>query len=60
MLRFILRQRKKNEYTGLETETFTTLDVELWALEKLLSRYGNGTESYDVTDLVGVSVIKQD
>lgn len=58
MLRFILKNTVKNDLIDLKETTYTTIDLNVIELEKLLTDGGSGEHGYDRTELVGVEVIK--
>lgn len=57
MIRVILNRSILDEYTGLRTENYETLDIVCHELEKLLDRGELGTNYYDKTDAVGMFVL---
>ena len=60
MLRFIVRRRVRSEYSGASFETLATYDVSAPDLERALARGGHGESGYDITELIGVSVLGGD
>lgn len=59
MLRFIIRRRIKDQWSGLSDDGFETLDIDVPELERILSGGGCGEHSYDVRSLAGVEILPQ-
>lgn len=57
MLRFIIRRRWKDEWSGLEDDGLETVDIDVPELERILCAGGFGERSYDVRSLAGVEVL---
>lgn len=57
MLRFIIRRRCKDAHTGLDSEQFETIDINVPALEHVLMAGGHGAEGFDIRELVGVEIL---
>ena len=60
MLRFILKQRVKNDISGVEFERLYTIDVDVPEVERALDSGGYGENGYDRTDLVGVEILRKE
>ena len=59
MIRFILKIHRGEDYAGPWSETtYTTLDIDVPALEAFLRSGGSGENSFLITSLVGVSLIE--
>lgn len=56
MLRFIIMHKEKR-VNGLETETFSTLDVDVPELENTLTTAGFSEDAYEFPELIGVEII---
>lgn len=59
MLRFIIRRRCKDRATGLETEGFETVDIEVPELERIITGGGFAEDGYDDRELAGVEVLRE-
>lgn len=57
MLRFILRNKRRDSCNGLETDGLYTLDIDVPELEAALCRGGSGESGYDYHELEGVEVV---
>ena len=57
MLRLIIRRRMKDQHTGLETDGFETVDMDIPELEQILTVGGMSESGYDVRELAGVEVV---
>lgn len=58
MLRFIVKRRTNDCYSGAMFSNLQTIDVDVPALESALDRGGYGEQGYDLTELVGVEVLR--
>lgn len=59
MIRFILKRAIKDVTNQAEYELFETVDIECKELEsKLFERMGFSENGYDVTQLLGVELVK--
>lgn len=58
MLRFILKRRKNDVYSGAVFSEMYTLDVDAPDLETALNYGGYGEQGYDLTELVGVEKLR--
>jgi hypothetical protein len=59
MLRFVLKRKTNDVYSGAVFSTVFTIDANVPDLESALSRGGYGAEQgYDLTELVGVEVLR--
>lgn len=56
MLRFIIKSEWRDGYNGAAGEDLSTLDIDVPALEEILSRGGFSETSYQRCSLVGVEV----
>lgn len=56
MLRFIIKRKLRDSISGLETESFETIDAECEDLERTLLGGGSSEFSYDHRSLSGVEV----
>lgn len=56
MLRFILKRTVSDRHSGLQSEHFETVDIDVPELQALLLRGGSGMDEYDFTQLVGVEI----
>lgn len=57
MLRFIIRRRWKDQWSGLDDDGFETVDIDVPELEQILCAGGFGEKSYDMRSLAGVEVL---
>jgi len=57
MIRFIFLNKFRCPQTGLETESFHTVDLDVPEIEKRLSGGGSGESGYDYTRLMGVELL---
>lgn len=57
MLRFIIREKWKDGFSGAEGERIRTLDVDVPELQDALTIGGYSEHSYDIANLVGVEVL---
>lgn len=57
MLRFIIRRRYKDQWSGLEDDGFETVDIDVPELERILTSGGFGEHSWDIRSLAGVEVL---
>lgn len=57
MLRFVIRRRWKDQWTGLDDDGFETVDIDVPELESILCAGGWGEKSYDLRSLAGVEVL---
>lgn len=60
MLRFIIRRRWKDQGSGLEEDGFEIVDIDVPALERILSGGGHGENSYDFRTLYSVEVFPKE
>lgn len=58
MLRFIIRRRVKDQWSGLDDDGLETMDIDVPDLEHVLAGGGFGEHSYDVRTLAGVEVLR--
>ena len=58
MIRFILKNRFKDPYCSEVIETIKTIDVDIPELESQLKKGGIQPDQFDLTDLIGVEVLK--
>ena len=59
MLRFVLKRKTNDVYSGAVFSTVFTIDANVPDLESALDRGGYGAEQgYDLTELVGVEVLR--
>lgn len=56
MIRFILRRESLDQHSGLRSDDYETMDLEVPELEAVLLRCGFGESGFDRTVLVGVEV----
>ena len=59
MIRFIIKSRRKDSISGLESESLQTIDAEVQSLEKILCSGGFGENGYEVNDLVGACILQE-
>jgi hypothetical protein len=59
MLRFIIKAKWKDGHSGAEGEYFKTLDLDVPALQDMLSIGGYSENSYEMPHLVGVETLKE-
>jgi hypothetical protein len=57
VIRFILRNQRRDEYSRATVDCLFTIDGDVVALEQALRRGGYGESGYDLTSLVGVEVL---
>ena len=58
MLRFIVKNKYKDQYTGLESSAIVTIDTVCDQLETILSAGGFSDTGYDCRELIGVEIIR--
>jgi hypothetical protein len=57
MLRFVIKRIVHRDDVPYHTEVFETVDIDLPAIENLLTRGGFGNDGYDESHLVGVEIL---
>ena len=57
MLRFILKTKFHDAYSGVTHSSLQTIDVDVPSLESALDRGGYGEQGYDFTELIGVEIL---
>lgn len=60
MLRFVVRRRWRDSISGSSGEMLETIVADVPALEAYMTRGGHGEEGFEIGELVGVEVIKND
>lgn len=57
MLRFIIRRKMHDRFSGLTTDDLETIDADCPDLERVLRGGGSGQEAYDHRSVAGVEVL---
>ena len=60
MIRLILLNKRKDERSGYEDESYFTLDIENKELEQILTRCGFSENGYETNQIVDAEVIKNE
>lgn len=58
MVRFIFKTKWRDGYSGAEGEGLSTLDLDVPALQEVLTKGGYSEHSYEMHQLIGVEVLK--
>ncbi len=59
MIRFLMVRKQMDSCTGVAWSSFYTIDEDTEALERDLQSGGRGENGYDLTELLGVEIIRQ-
>ena len=57
MIRFILKRRTHDAYSGLQAGNFETVDFDIPGLEAILMTGGSGPSGYEIIELHGIEVL---
>jgi hypothetical protein len=59
VIRFIIKRRFADSYSGASSETLETILLDVPELQAALKRGGHGPMGYDISELMGVELVEE-
>ena len=59
MIRFVMRRIRMDEHTGLKSDSYFTIDGDIFELENVLRSGGSSENGYNHCSLLGVELIEE-
>ena len=57
MIRFIIKRHYRAAFTGVSTQDFETVEIDVPELERILTGGGYSEDGHDIRELAGVEIV---